>query len=78
MPTPTPTVTPPDAPAARWLAWPVAASAWSTPAITLLSRPPNSPRHAATELTELITTALAFCERLQTVVEGDRRAEVTR
>lgn len=35
-------------------------------------------RTRATELTELITTALAFCERLQTVVEGDRRAEVTR
>ncbi|GAB7144430.1 hypothetical protein [Mycobacterium riyadhense] len=40
--------------------------------------PPGSRRNRATELAEKITDALAFCERLQNVVEGDQRAGVTR
>ncbi|KLO29518.1 hypothetical protein [Mycobacterium haemophilum] len=40
--------------------------------------PPGSRRNRATQLAEKITDALAFCERLQMVVEGDQRAEVNR
>lgn len=37
--------------------------------------PPGARRNRATELAEKIGDTIAFCERLQMVVEGDRRAE---
>ena len=37
--------------------------------------PPGSRRNRATELAEKITDAIAHCERIQTVIHGDERAD---